>query len=205
MNSTPSTSTEPSAEVLESSTAGWTAQCKALHCAPPFGSFIRAPDATNDPHRAVIYGVVSHIVTEPFDASRRPLALWTREDEMERRHPQIGKLLRTVFEARCIGWDDKGFLRQSLPPQPPRLHSFVLSCAPDEVLRLTERTSFVRLLIDNLVPNDELLVAACREAVEVRNGDSDYMLKLGQELVAPLRGDYHRLRNLLSRISEGLV
>jgi hypothetical protein len=202
MTSSSPISVESLAEVLESNTAGWTAQCRDLHGAPDFGSFVRAPDATDDPSRAVIYGVVSHIATEPFDASRRPLALWTREDEMDRRHPQIGKLLRTVIEARCIGWNKSGKIMQSLPPLPPRLHSFVLPCPAEEIRQLTERTSFVRLLIDNLVPNDELLVAACREAVKAHNNDTDYMLRLGQELVAPLRGDYHRLRNLLSRISE---
>lgn len=190
------------AEVLESSTASWTAQCRELHCAPPFGAFVRAPDETADSGRAVIYGVVAHIATEPFDASRRPIALWTREADMASRHPQIGKLLRTVFEVRCIGWRDGEIIRTSLPPQPPRLHSFVLPCSTAEVRQITERTGFVRLLLDNLVPNDELLVAACRDAAAAHNHDEAFLLRLGQELVPPLRGDYHRLRALLSRIAE---
>jgi hypothetical protein len=198
----PESTETATAEVLESSTASWTAQCRDLHCAPPFGAFVRAPDETADPERAVIYGVVSHIATEPFDASRRPLALWTREDDMAARHPQIGKLLRTVFEARCIGWRNGDTFRTSLPPHPPRLHSFVLPCSPAEVRQLTERTGFVRLLLDNLVPNDELLVAACRNAAAAHNHDEAFLLKLGQELVPPLRGDYHRLRALLQRIAE---
>jgi hypothetical protein len=83
--------------------------------------FVRA--RTEDERRAVVYGVVSHIETVPFDASRRPSALWTSEDEMDARHPQIGKLLRTTFAARSIGWSESGPIIYSLPQQPPRLHS----------------------------------------------------------------------------------
>lgn len=211
---------EPAAEILESSTTGWVAQCRELHCAPPFGSFVRAPDTVPaDSSRAVIYGVVSHIETLPFDAARRPLALWTREDEMDARHPQIGKLLRTVFHARCIGWSENpggesaggeaanraASIIQSLPPQPPRLHSFTLPCPPDDVRRFTARLDWVRLLMDggasaNGASADELLLAACREAIEAHNGDTDYRIKLGQALALPLRADYHRLRALLARL-----
>ncbi|HEX8833002.1 MAG TPA: hypothetical protein VF719_02315 [Abditibacteriaceae bacterium] len=192
----------PSAEILESSTAAWVAQCRDLHCAPDFGSFVRAPDA-DESGRVVVYGVVAHIETEPFDASRRPLALWTREDEMDARHPQIGKLLRTVYRARCIGWAEGTNLIQSLPPQPPRLHSFVLPCSPDEVRRFTDRTDFVRILLDGgsgETGADELLVAVCREAVRAHGGDMNYKIKIGSALAILLRADYHRLRALLSRI-----
>lgn len=150
----------------------------------------------------MVYGVVAHIATEPFDASRRATALWTPEGEMTARHPQIGKLLRTVFEARCIGYRNGETVRTSLPPHPPRLHSFVLPCSPAEVKRLTASATFVRLLLDNLVPNDELLVAACRNAAAAHDHDEAFLMKLGQELVPPLRGDYHRLRALLARIAE---
>ncbi|HEX8236997.1 MAG TPA: hypothetical protein VF600_13650 [Abditibacteriaceae bacterium] len=189
------------AEILESSTTGWTAQCRELHCAPAFGSFVRAPE---DERRAVVYGVVSHIETVPFDASRRPSALWTSEDEMDARHPQIGKLLRTTFAARSIGWSEGGTIIYSLPQQPPRLHSFTNVCSFEDVRRFTERFEWVRLLMDSsATPGagaDELLVAVCREAVRAHENDSKYKIKLGQTLAVPLRADYHRLRAILSRL-----
>lgn len=188
----------PLAEILESNTQNWTAQCRALHCAPPFGSFVRAPE---DDRREVIYGVVSRIATEPIDATRRPLALWTREDEMPSRHPQIGKLLRTVFEVRSIGWGRDGKISRSLPHQPPRLHTFVLPCLPDDVRRFTDDVSWTRLLLES-GEGDELLVAACREAVRAHHGDMAYKVKLGRELAKPLRADYHRLRDVLSRVEN---
>lgn len=197
----------PFAEVLESNTVGWTAQCRDLHCAPELGSFVRAHDDidTGD-GRAVIYGVVSHIATEPFDTGRRPLALWTPEDEMAAKHPQIGKLLRTIFRARAVGWKPGGDSRaisQSLPPQPPRLHSFTQPCTPEEVRRFASRTDFVRLLLDgaNGEPgSDELLIAVCRQAVRAHEGETAYKIRLGQALSILLRADYHRLRAILSRI-----
>ena len=188
----------PLAEILESNTQSWTAQCRALHCAPPFGSFVRAPE---DDRREVIYGVVSRISTEPIDATRRPLALWTSEDEMPSRHPQIGKLLRTVFEVHSIGWGKEGKISRSLPHQPPRLHTFVLPCLPDDVRRFTDEVSWTRLLIES-GESDELLVAACREAVRAHHGDMAYKVKLGRELAKPLRADYHRLRDVLARVEN---
>jgi hypothetical protein len=198
-----STHTLPLAEILESSTVGWLAQCRELHCAPPFGSFVRAPE---DERRAIIYGVVSHIETVPFDASRRPLALWTREDELPQKHPQIGKLLRTTFTARCVGWSEGGNFVCALPQQPPRLHSFVLPCEDDEVRRFTEKLTWIRPLLENSSPggasSDELLIAACREAVRVNRDNPRYVVRLGQELALLLRADYLRLRTVLSRISS---
>ncbi len=203
----------PSAEILESSTTGWLAQCRTLHEAPAFGSFVRAPE---DERRAIIYGVVSHIETVPFDASRRPSALWTREDDMDARHPQIGKLLRTTFSSRCIGWSEKyqsgsevsnSAIIHAVPPQPPRLHSFCNPCTSDEVRRFTAKTDWLRLLTEGAggydikgASVDELLVACCREAIAAHDNDRAYAVRLGQALALPLRADYHRLRALLSRL-----
>lgn len=198
-----STQETPLAEILESSTVSWLAQCRELHCAPAFGSFVRAPE---DERRAIIYGVVSHIETVPFDASRRPLALWTSEDELPQKHPQIGKLLRTTFTARCVGWSQNGHFVCALPQQPPRLHSFVLPCDDQEVRNFTQSMDWIRPLLENSSPggasSDELLIAACREAVRVNNNHRQYAVKLGQELALLLRADYLRLRAVLSRISS---
>src|SRR3712207_8447919 len=68
--------------------------CRELHCAPPFGSFVRAPE---DDRRIVIYGVVSHIETQPFDAGRRPLALWTRDRKSTRLNSSHANISYAVF------------------------------------------------------------------------------------------------------------
>lgn len=186
------------AEILESNTHTWTAQCRALHCAPPFGSFVRAPE---DDRREVIYGVVARISTEPIDASRRPFALWTSEDEMPSRHPQIGKLLRTVFEVKSVGWGKDAHIARALPHQPPRLHTFVLPCSSEDVRLFTADVSWTRLLLES-GEGDELLVAACREAVRAHNNDMAYKVQLGRALATPLRADYHRLRAILARLDQ---
>ncbi len=196
------------AEVLESRTTGWVAQCRELHCAPPFGSFVRAPNATpDDAAREVIYGVVSHIETLPFEANRRPLALWTQENEMDARHPQIGKLLRTTFQVNCVGWTrgESATVHQSSPPQPPRLHSFVIACGDEDVRRFTQKHDWVRLLFDSAgapgsASADELLVVACNQAIRAHERDIEYSIALGKTLALLLRADYLRLRAILSRI-----
>lgn len=195
------------AEVLESRTTGWVAQCRELHCAPPFGSFVRAPNALpDDAQREIIYGVVSHIETLPFEANRRPLALWTEENEMDARHPQIGKLLRTTFEVTCVGWTrgENRQIHQSSPPQPPRLHSFVMRCEPEDVRRFTQKHDWVRLLFDSCANSgasaDEILVAACNQAIQSHEHDIEYSIALGKTLALLLRADYLRLRAILGRV-----
>ncbi len=196
------------AEVLESRTTGWVAQCRELHCAPPFGSFVRTPNALpDDAAREVIYGVVSHIETLPFEANRRPLALWTSESDMDARHPQIGKLLRTTFEVRCVGWTrgENQIIHQSLPPQPPRLHSFVVRCERNDIESFTQKHDWIRLLFDSgTTPGgascDEILVVACSEAIAAHDGNIEYSIGVGKTLALLLRADYMRLRAFLSRI-----
>jgi len=199
---------QPNAEVLESRTTGWVAQCRELHCAPSFGTFVRAPNALpEDAQREVIYGVVAHIETLPFEANRRPLALWTSEDDMDARHPQIGKLLRTTFEVRCVGWTrgESEHVHQSLPPQPPRLHSFVMPCAGEDVRRFTVKHDWIRLLFDSAgtiggASADELLVAACNQAITAHERNIEYSIGVGKTLALLLRADYLRLRAILGRI-----
>ncbi len=196
------------AEVLESRTTGWVAQCRALHCAPPFGSFVRVPnEVPDDAQREIIYGVVAHIETLPFEANRRPLALWTDENDMEARHPQIGKLLRTTFEVRCVGWTrgENQTIHQSLPPQPPRLHSFVIPCDLEDIRRFTQGHDWIRLLFDSAgtmggASADELLVAACNQTIAAHNRNIEYSIALGKTLALLLRADYLRLRAILGRI-----
>ena len=195
------------AEVLESRTTGWLAQCRELHCAPPFGSWVRAPEdaIATASGREVIYGVVSKIETAPFDLNRRPAALWTSEDEMSQRHPQIGKLLRTTFEVQCIGWSEieanKYSIYQSLPPQPPRLHSFVLRCDAADIRRFTKEHDWIRLLLNGATENaDELIIAVARNAIRAHNSDIEYSIALGKTLALLLQDDYLRLRAILGRI-----
>ena len=195
------------AEVLESRTSGWLAQCRELHCAPPFGSWVRAPEdsVATASSREVIYGVVSKIETAPFDLNRRPAALWTSEDEMPSRHPQVGKLLRTTFEVQCIGWSEieanEYSIYQSLPPQPPRLHSFVLRCDEADVRRFTEKHDWIRLLLSGATENaDELIIAVARNTIRAHNSDIEYPIALGKTLALLLQDDYLRLRAILGRI-----
>ena len=204
----------PAAEILESRTTGWIAQCRELHCAPPFGSWVRAPEdaIATASSREVVYGVVSKIETAPFDLNRRPVALWTSEDEMSQRHPQIGKLLRTTFEVQCLGWSEKSDVKtsnadleysiyQSLPPQPPRLHSFVLRCDDADVRRFTQKHDWIRLLLNGATENaDELIIAVSRHAIKAHNSDVNYSIALGKTLALLLQDDYLRLRAILGRI-----
>src|SRR5262249_49375851 len=81
-----------------------------------------------------------------------------------------------------IGYECDGAVRYHLPPQPPRLHSFVHTCQPLEVRRLTSHFWFLRFLMGvEKAPRDELIAAAIRAASVVHPGDRSFLVKAWQE------------------------
>ena len=118
-------------EVIGSSNTEFIAESTLLHDSPPFGSFIKVKG------RETIYGVVFNAYTHSLEPNRLAIAYHRSEQELRDEQPQIFELLKTKFEAVIIGYETEGAIRQYLPPQPPRLHSFVHVCQPMEVRRLT--------------------------------------------------------------------
>ena len=130
------------AEVVESASSAFIAQCYALDGAPPLGALVR----TGDPPT---YGVVCNVESGPLDAGRRVTARGrgeVSEEALYRSNPQLERLLVTRLEARIVGYDRDGAVRHGLPSLPPRLHAFVYACAPEEVRAFTRSFDFLHLL-----------------------------------------------------------
>jgi len=81
------------AEVIESSTTEFTAECRELNGSPPFGALVRVRSSP-----WWIYGVVHHISTQSIEPYRRPMAFGKTEEELRQEQPQIYALLRTHFQ-----------------------------------------------------------------------------------------------------------
>ena len=90
---------------------------------------------TGDGLPPAVYALVYGANTASLEPNRRPSALgFADEDEMRKQQPQIFELLRTEFSGLLIAYSegDGKPLRRHLPPLPPRIHSRVYPCTPEE-------------------------------------------------------------------------
>jgi hypothetical protein len=187
-------------EIVEASTAGFTAQCYELHQPPPFGSLVRARCGHIE-----IYAVVSGAATASIEAGRRPVARG-REEEVEEdvfsANPQLDKLLRTDFDGLVVGHRDGDKLNHYLPPQPAKIHSFVFLCEPDEVAAFNQSLDYLSILIYAEHQADELIAASLRHAATTREDSRDFLVGAGKELASFLADDTSRLNTILRRIRQ---
>ena len=198
-------------EVVSSASHRFTAQCYRLYEAPPLGAFVRTdsqsgPDAGDGTAR--IYAVVFGVSTGALDPGRPVYARGENEDNEEdvyRSNPQLSRLLCTRFDALIVGHGDGGGYNQYLPAQPPRIHSFVYSCTPEELQGATGSLDFLSLLVTSATGDrgitDEV-IAACLRQVGNQSGDPrGFLVRAGKALAVQLAGDLPRLNSILKRLS----
>ncbi|MEO1095213.1 MAG: HAS-barrel domain-containing protein [Cyanobacteria bacterium J06638_28] len=193
------------AEVIETSTAGFLAQClepDSLDFAqmPPFGSWVTAIDEDSGNQ---IYGVVYHATTSPLDSVHRAAALGLSLAELREQQPQIFAMLKTEFRVAIVGFKpgSQELIYQHLPPRPPQVHQAVYRCASEAVITFTEQLDFLRTLMDtSSAPVDGLIAAVMRNVYQLRKLDRDWLLQAGRTLNVLLKDDYDRLRVILSQI-----
>ena len=182
-------------EVIGSSNTEFIAESALLHDSPAFGSYIKVIG------RETIYAVVFNAYTHSLEPNRLAIAYHRSEQELRDEQPQIFELLKTKFEAVIIGYESEGAIRHHLPPQPPRLHSFVHNCHPMEVRRLTSHFWFFRFLMAvEKAPREELVAAAIRAAYAEREGDRAFLVKAGKQLIKLVGDDYTTLASIVQRI-----
>lgn len=164
---------------------------------------------TGEELSAAVYALVYGANTSSLEPNRRPSALgFVDEDEMRRQQPQIFELLRTEFSGLLVAYSpgDGKPLRRHLPPRPPRIHSRVYACTPEETRLLTEDFSFLRgILLPSGgalagVPSDELAAACLRMARECHPDDGAFLLRAGKALATLLANDYERLSAILRNV-----
>ena len=193
------------AEVVETSTTGFLAQClepDALSFAqmPPFGSWVKASDEDSG---NCIYGVVYHATTSPLDSVHRATALGLSLTELREQQPQIFAMLKTEFRVAIVGFQPGGgdLTYQHLPPRPPQVHQAVYQCETEEILAFTEQLDFLKTLMDmGGAPVDGLIAAVIRTVYQLRRLDRDWLVQAGRRLNVLLKDDYDRLRVILSQI-----
>jgi hypothetical protein len=189
-------------EVIEASTAEFTAQCYELYQSPPLGSLVKTADRSVE-----LYGVVYNATTASIDPGRRPIARGgdaQSEDEIYRQSPQLLQLLRSEFSVLVVGHRQDGRLYHYLPPKPARVHSFVYACPTDEVKEFSQSLAFLNMLVNTglPVPRDELIAACLRQMSHTHEDRHRFLVAAGKKLATLLGNQFNQLNAILERISD---
>ena len=185
-------------EVVEANSMSFAAQSYRLYDTPFLGSLVSAGEPAT-------FGVVCRVWTEPLDPSRPIIARGENaatEQEVFDENPQLNRLLTSRFEAVIAGHMAGGALHPFLPPQPPRIHSFVHPCLPEQVERFCARLDWLRLLLDSGLPASEQVIGAClREAAAFHPDRAAFLDRAARTLAAELAGDLPRLTAALRTVA----
>ena len=196
------------AEVIETSSTGYTAQCYDLNAAPPLGSLVKT-----SVDGITIFAVVAHVSTTSLEPGRKPVARGkdeVTEEDIFKANPQLEKLLRCEVNAVIVGHQTPdpvggGEIRHYLPPRPARLHGFVYACSDGEVRDFSKKTGFITLLLSaqGEVSAEEMTAATLRRMSASYEGDErrKFLLTAGKALAQLLSADYNRLKTILERLS----
>jgi hypothetical protein len=188
-------------EVIETSTAGFSAQCYELYQIPPLGSLVKTGGS------AELYAIVANATTTSLEPGRKPIARGKDEKSEEaiyRSSPQLAKLLRSEFVAVVVGHREDDRLHQRLPPQPARIHSFVYRCTPAEIIEFGKTFDFLDILLNASLPlpAEELVGAALRQMSQAHQDPRAFLVAAGKELAILLSGNLNQLKAILGRIKS---
>jgi hypothetical protein len=189
-------------EIIETSTSGYWVECDQVDRPPPLGAVVRVACRNGDD----VFAVVATTMTAGIDETRRAVRRGSPEVQDEaiyQRHPELGVILRTVFEAVPIGYRRDGRFRALLPPTPPPLHYSVCGASDSEIERLTRDPRYLSLLVDrnDSLIGDQLVIAHVRQVDErFAVPDDGWRERAARALADHLRGDYRRLIRILEQI-----
>jgi len=191
------------AEIIETSSTGFTAQCFDLNSSPPLGSLLKT-----SVDGITVYAVVAHVSTTSLEPGRKPVARGRDEDTEEaifKANPQLEKLIRCEVAAVIVGHQLAGEIRHYLPPRPARLHGFVYGCDDAGVRNFSQKMGFVTLLLaaQGEVSPEEITAAVLRRMSASYEGEDrrKFLLTAGKCLAQLLSADYNRLKTILERLS----
>ena len=183
-------------EVVEASIERLTGQCHALYGAPPLGALVRAGDA--------IFALVDGVATAALDPGRRVIARgaeFDSESDVYAEHPQLERLLRTDVTLTVIGHREGGRVFRHLPPSPPRIHTFLYACSPDETAAFMEPADWTAIPLSGALPAaDDVIAAALRQAAPCFPDPRAFLMGACRLIAAQLPADAARLAAIMRRL-----
>ncbi len=191
------------AEIMESSLQTFVGQCWDRDKVPQFGSLVTVEDK-----KRTLFALVYQIQTGSMDPGRYPFPYKKSHEELLAEQPQIFEFLRTTFSCLALGYQEKGKIYHLMPPEPPKIHSFIEFSCPDAHKAFFHNNRYLPLLfafsahIGNL---DELLLAILKNQAQAAGGLKGEKIADFMESYSLLTGnDYRRLKLFLQRV-ETLV
>jgi hypothetical protein len=193
---------EPIGRVLRSSTAGFSAGARVNQLdAPAFGMLVKAEPRSSA--RECIYGLLYDVHIDDDPLVRQLVLADTMTDEMisDQRHNRIVPIEMSVL---AIAYRDySGVIRHALPPRPPLSLDPVYMCSAEEILEVTQRFDYFRLVLSaGEVPSEQLMAANLLMAAGVRpEGDQyGFLVMAGRELARLMSGSLEQLDYILRLI-----
>ena len=188
---------KPCAEIIESSLATWISQSWDWRTTPAFGSLVVVEHA---PY--ILFGIVYHIQTGSMDPIRYPFAYQKTEEELLREQPQIFEFLKTTFSCVLVGYQEKGKIFYQLPPEPPRIHSFVAHASTMQYKHFFAHEQYLHVLfnISSTINNLDELLLALLKTMRAMNCITERSTEKFLETFSLLTGnDYRRMKLFLQR------
>jgi hypothetical protein len=186
-------------EVIEATTLEIVVQCDELHESPPLGAVVVVREGETE-----TFALVSHVETSSIDPGRRAVARGAglpSAEELYRRHPELGELLRTVFTAIIVAHRREGRLYPYVPARPPRVHAFVHSAKQKDAVALADNPAILPVLAAvRTDAGDDFIAASIRILAEATDDPAMYLLNAGRRLVHLLHRESQRLQTLLPKI-----
>lgn len=203
------------AEIIETTSTRFQAECSSVDQPPPLGSFVKvcprgsSCSGSEDPFGdqlapdGATFALVTTIASGSGDPNRRPAAYGLEEEDLANEQPQIAELLTTCFGAQVIGHVANGRVVSYVPGRPPALHARVYSASDVEVRALTERLDYVRSVLNGSGPTggDEVIAASIRAGCAARGNEGTYLREAGKQLALMLRDDYDRLSAIVRKLA----
>ncbi len=191
---------KPFAEIIESSLHQWLAQSWQWDNFPTFGSLI----AVEQKERTHI-GIVCQVKTGSMDPMRYPFPYQKTEAELLEEQPQIFEFLKTTFTCISLGYYEKGKMRYSLAPKPPKIHAFVTALPADLSKQFLSSRHLLHTIFSQAhdIPNiDELLVALLDHHHHLSPLDPEKIRPFMQTYSLLIGNDYRRTKLFLQRVQQ---
>tara|TARA_B110000263_G_C15289296_1_gene502425 strand:- start:303 stop:908 length:606 start_codon:yes stop_codon:yes gene_type:complete len=195
---------KPIAEIIESSTKSFVAQCYELYQAPKLGTFVQTQD---DPS---IVGVVYNVFTEPLDPSRRPIARGPFQNTQEKLYednPHLSLLFRTEVEVFILGYiDNSKKYKYESPLLPAKIHMGVSLLTKEEIVSFTENINFLELLIEGInTISEEIFSITIRTIASYHQDPEQFIFDSGKQLAGSFSHDQQKLILLLRKLGRGPI
>lgn len=187
------------AEILESSISIWRAQSWKWDAIPEFGSLVTATC-----NGRTIFGIIYDITTSPSDPIRQPVAYQKTEEELLKEQPQIFEFLTTSFSCIAIGYREQNQIYYNLPPQPPKMHTFVNYATQQEYEQFFASEQYLHLVCTapEKLNLEELLLAIIKHQLAHQSLNKERFNKFVQTFFMLNKNNYLQTKMFLSRVQK---